>query len=166
MLVFFLTQWLCFYGPAPSVAGALVVAGEERRLWATVGARGLSLLSAHLCGLFCSQLRCICVLAAVACVVWVSCVWVSCKCWVLIPSFFLIQWDTDLPRFSRKRKGEIAYCIDGKCITWFQDGEFHLWGYGLALPYVLCLAPRVIWGWAPSWVEMVKWQKGPDRYIH
>ena len=59
-------------------------------------------------------------------------------------------------------EGEIAFCIDGKCITWFQDGEFHLWGYGLALPYVLCLAPRVIWGWAPSWVEMVKWQKGPS----
>ena len=103
VLVFFLTQWLCFYGPAPSVAGALVVAGEERRLWTTAGARGLSLLSAHLCGSFCSQLRCICVLAAVACVVWVSCVWVSCKCWVLIPSFFLIQWDVDLLRFSRKK---------------------------------------------------------------
>ena len=50
VLVFFLTQWLCFYGAAPSVAGALVVAGEERRLWTMAGARGLSLLSAHLPG--------------------------------------------------------------------------------------------------------------------
>jgi len=39
-----------FDGAAPSVAGALVVAGEERRLWTTAGARGLSLLSAHLPG--------------------------------------------------------------------------------------------------------------------
>ena len=39
-----------FDGVAPSVAGALVVAGEERRLWTTAGAQGLSLLSAHLPG--------------------------------------------------------------------------------------------------------------------
>jgi len=39
-----------FDGAAPSVARALVVAGEERRLWTTAGARGLSLLSAHLPG--------------------------------------------------------------------------------------------------------------------
>jgi hypothetical protein len=35
-----------FDGSATSVAGALILAGEERRLWTSVGARGLSLLSA------------------------------------------------------------------------------------------------------------------------
>jgi hypothetical protein len=39
-----------FNGAALSVAGALVVAGEERRLWTTAGAPGLSLLSARLPG--------------------------------------------------------------------------------------------------------------------
>jgi len=39
-----------FYGAAPSMARALMVAGEERWLWTTAGARGLSLLSAHLPG--------------------------------------------------------------------------------------------------------------------
>jgi hypothetical protein len=39
-----------FYGAAPSVDRALVVAGEERRLWTMAGARELSLLSAHLLG--------------------------------------------------------------------------------------------------------------------
>ena len=39
-----------FDGVAPSVVGALVVAGEERQLWTTAGARELSLLSTHLPG--------------------------------------------------------------------------------------------------------------------
>jgi hypothetical protein len=33
-----------FDGSAPSVAGALILAGQERRLWISAGARGLSLL--------------------------------------------------------------------------------------------------------------------------
>ena len=39
-----------FYGVAPSVARASVMAGEERWLWTTIGARELSLLSTHLLG--------------------------------------------------------------------------------------------------------------------
>jgi len=40
-----------FDGVAPSVAGALAVAGEERRLWTLAGAHGLPpLLTAHLPG--------------------------------------------------------------------------------------------------------------------
>ena len=39
-----------FDGAAPSIAGALAMAGEERQLWTLAGARGLSLLSAHLPG--------------------------------------------------------------------------------------------------------------------
>jgi hypothetical protein len=39
-----------FDGAAPSVARALVVAREERRLWTIAGARGLSILSTHLPG--------------------------------------------------------------------------------------------------------------------
>jgi hypothetical protein len=39
-----------FDGSAPSVAGALILAGQERRLWISAGARGLSLLSAPLPG--------------------------------------------------------------------------------------------------------------------
>ena len=35
-----------FDGAAPSVAGALAVAEEERRSWSLAGARGLSLLAA------------------------------------------------------------------------------------------------------------------------
>ena len=39
-------QQLCFYGAAPSVAGALAVAEDDRRSWSLAGARGLSLLDA------------------------------------------------------------------------------------------------------------------------
>ena len=39
-----------FDGAAPSVVGAVVMASEERRLWTSAGARGLSLLTAHLPG--------------------------------------------------------------------------------------------------------------------
>jgi hypothetical protein len=39
-----------FDGLAPSVAGALILAREECRLWTSAGARGLSLLSAPLPG--------------------------------------------------------------------------------------------------------------------
>jgi hypothetical protein len=39
-----------FDGSVPSVAGALILAGEEHRLWTSAGARGLSLLSVPLPG--------------------------------------------------------------------------------------------------------------------
>uniref|UniRef100_A0A0A8ZUQ5 Uncharacterized protein n=1 Tax=Arundo donax TaxID=35708 RepID=A0A0A8ZUQ5_ARUDO len=39
-----------FDGATPSLAGALVLTGEERRLWEMAGARGLSLLTATLPG--------------------------------------------------------------------------------------------------------------------
>ena len=38
-----------FDGAAPNLAGTLILAGEERRLW-LVGARGLSILTALLSG--------------------------------------------------------------------------------------------------------------------
>jgi len=37
-----------FDGITPSIAGALVAAGEERWLWSLAGVRGLSLLTAPL----------------------------------------------------------------------------------------------------------------------
>jgi len=63
------------------VVGAVVMASEERRLWTSAGARGLSLLTAHLPGdYFLGSLRvnfnqpsCVCALAGVACVVCVLC---------------------------------------------------------------------------------------------
>jgi hypothetical protein len=36
---------LFFYGMTPSVSQALIVAGEERRLWSMAGARGISFLT-------------------------------------------------------------------------------------------------------------------------
>ena len=39
-----------FDGAAPSLAGALILADEERRLWSMAGARGLSFLTALLSG--------------------------------------------------------------------------------------------------------------------
>jgi hypothetical protein len=40
-----------FDGAAPNLAGALIAAGEERRLWSMAGARGLSFLTALLPGI-------------------------------------------------------------------------------------------------------------------
>jgi hypothetical protein len=39
-----------FDGAAPNLAGALILAGDERSLWSLVGARGLSFLTALLPG--------------------------------------------------------------------------------------------------------------------
>jgi len=39
-----------FDGAAPNIAGALAMATEQRRLWSLAGAKGLSILSAHLPG--------------------------------------------------------------------------------------------------------------------
>ena len=39
-----------FDGAAPNLAGALIIAGDERRLWSMAGAQGLSFLTALLPG--------------------------------------------------------------------------------------------------------------------
>jgi hypothetical protein len=51
MVKFVCCFFICiFEKEAPSIARALVMAGEERELWALAGARGLNLLAAPLLG--------------------------------------------------------------------------------------------------------------------
>jgi hypothetical protein len=51
MVKFVCCFFICiFEKEAPSMARALVMAGEERELWALAGARGLNLLAAPLLG--------------------------------------------------------------------------------------------------------------------